>query len=184
MRKNLLILLLLATSISGADIQYPSGYNFDNQYLINSRTVSTTDTIVITQTFSNNESFTVNGFYFSENIPANFILHSQTLTLNGNSFSYSFDNSQISEFVDNNCYYWVIDDPSGVVQNSINPGDAILLEIKLTCDIAGNYVLPMHTNSFYGNQTSFFTTDDEILITVTNFTDTIPPDDISDLSGF
>ncbi|MEA1980691.1 MAG: hypothetical protein U9N54_06935 [candidate division Zixibacteria bacterium] len=182
MWKFILVLLLLATTVIAADILYPSGYDFDSQYQINDQAIFTTDTLIISRTFSSNESFTIDGFYFSENIPDNFVMQNYTLTLNGNSISHDYDNTQISEFVGNNCYYWIIDDPSGATQNSINQGDEILLELKLTCDIAGDYILPMHTNSFYGNQTPFFATDNEILITVTNPTDTIPPGPINDLS--
>ena len=182
MWKFILVLLLIATTVIAADILYPSGYNFDNQYLINSQTISTTDTLIISRTFSNNESFTVDGFYFSENIPDDFVMQNYTLTLNGNSISHDYDNTQISEFAGNNCYYWIVDDPSGTTQNSISQGDEILLELKLTCDVAGNYILPMHTNSFYGSQTPFFATDDEILVTVTSPPDTIPPGQIIDFS--
>jgi uncharacterized repeat protein (TIGR01451 family) len=177
--------LLILPVASAAETLYPTGSNFIMQYNLSTQTIGVGDTLTISRVLVNNESFPISGLYFSENIPSEFSLVENSVTVNGGSIDYEFDGSLGSMFPGNRCYYWVIDAPDGSVQNHINPGDSVVVTIRLTCSKAGNYVLPLHTGSFLGNTSGFFATDDAISITVTSpSADTVPPDRITDLEAF
>jgi len=166
-----------------AETLYPAGYNLLSQYELSSQSLSPGDTLIITRSVINNELFPISGLYFSENFPAEFNLVEYSVTKNGSEITHLFDSTISSTFADNDCYYWIIDDPEGSVHNIINPGDNIVLIIKLTCSLTGIYSFPMHTGAFYGNSTGFFTTGDSLLINVSSTSDSIPPSRITDLDA-
>ena len=175
--------LILPLCLSAAETIYPSGYNLICEYQLSDQSLSTEDTLIITRTFVNNESFTVGGLYFSENMPAEFDLVDYSITRNGSDLTCEFDDTKGPVVAGNRSYYWVVDDPDGSVQNAINPGDIIVLTARVRCTTPDDYTLPIHTAAFYGNLSGFFSTDQPLSISVTAPSDTTPPDGIIDLGS-
>ena len=169
--------------LSQAESFYPSGYSIVSLYEVNSQSLYTNDTLIITRTIVNNESFPVSGLYFSDNFPPHFNLIDYSLANNHNILDHTFDETVNSLFTGYNCFYWIIDDPSGSVQNIINPGDSLVLSLRLVCSLADNYMFPLHTSTFYGNSTSFFSTSDALFIDISTEIDTISPSAINDLEA-
>lgn len=181
----IILLMLILPVTPAAETLYPSGANIILQYNLSAQSINVGDTLTISRVLVNNESYPISGLYFSENIPSEFGLVDQSVTVNGGDINYEFDGSLGSMFPGNRCYYWIVDDPDGSIQNYINPGDSVVVTIRLTCSEAGNYLLPLHTGSFLGNTSGFFATDDAISITVTSSSaDITPPERITDLEAF
>ena len=66
-------MIISVSTIFGADESlYPSGFNITAQYTSSAGKLAITDTLVITRTIANNESFDIHDLYFSENIPPEF----------------------------------------------------------------------------------------------------------------
>lgn len=163
------ILNFLSIELQSAETLYPSGFSITSQYELSASTITTADTLVITRTIVNHESFILTGLYYSENLSPEFQVESHSITLNGAGISYSFlgpsSNSVITGY---NTYYWIVDEPgsSGSIHNDINPGDSLVLTLMLTCSTVGDYSLPLHTTVFYGNASGIFSTGDTQAITV------------------
>ncbi len=180
----IIVIIILVPFMGFAEILFPTGYNFLNQYNINTQSISSDDTLIITRTIVNNESFSLTGLFFSEHIPEEFNLIDHSVTKNGNSISYIFDNTIFPSYPDNNCFYWIVDDPNGEILNSINPGDNLTLITKYTCSVNGNYTFPLHSSSFYGNSTGFYSTANSLQISVSSEIDVTPPARVIDLEAF
>lgn len=178
----LLILIIPITSLNAESI-YPSGNNVSCQYLLSSQSITTTDTLIITRTLTNNSSFSLSGLYFSDNFPGNFSLIDYSIKLNGVDISYQFEDSVESIFSGNNYYYWIIDNPDGSIEKSINQGDSLTFTMKLICNQIGSYVFPLHTSTFYGNSTAFFATEDLYDIIVSTAADQTPPSGITNIEA-
>ncbi len=163
---------------------YPGGYNIDCQYDLSASSLPANDTLVLIRTISNNESFGLTGLYFSENLPTEFEIIEHSVKINGSDISDQFTGN-ISPSVVNgyNTCEWLIDSPSGNPVNVIYTGQELTFEFKVICNTPGDYQLPFHTSSFYGNGQGFFTTDNQISVIITEPPDTTPPADISDLQA-
>jgi len=160
---------MLVTLGAAADQLFPQGGNITCEYSLELTEFSTGDTLTINRVLRNNESFALSGLYFSDNLPPSFNVASYNLLLNGGNIEHYYSGaSQDSVIGFYDTYYWVIDEPdvNKIVSNTINPGDVLELEIRITFTQAGYYSLPMHTTVFYGNQTGFFATDSGYLISV------------------
>ncbi|MCP4584110.1 MAG: hypothetical protein GY839_21055, partial [candidate division Zixibacteria bacterium] len=123
-----------------AETLYPSGYNIVSQCQLSGSDISTGDTLVITRTVQNNESFALDGLYFSENIPSEFTLTEFVIKVNSNDITPLFSNNiSPSIVIGYNTCDWVIDDPDGDPQNLIDPGNILVFELKLTSSVVGAY---------------------------------------------
>jgi len=174
-----LTILLLIFQISAGETLYPLGYDLNSRYLVNSNTIAIGDTLIINRTIANHESFSITGLYFSENLPPQFEVASVTMKINGSDIGYKRHGpvlSLIRASYDN--YVWEIDAPADNTINTVlNPGDSVQFQLKLSCDIPGIYLLPLHTTVFYSNNQGFLSTSDSIQIEIVSSsgTDTTPP---------
>jgi hypothetical protein len=174
MAKNSLILALLLWHFPAAEAQaeetvYPAGHDFVCQYGVSDAVVAAHDTVLITRTLVNNDTFSIAGLYFSENIPLRFIIVSYSIRENGEEIEHFFQEERGRPVVEGyTTYYWVIDEPGAAVtaKKYIDPGEVVDLMLKLVCDSAGEYVLPLHTTAFYGGGSGYFSTGDEVTVRV------------------
>lgn len=162
-------LLSLPDLLWPQDVIFPSGYSVVSYYEVSDFALSTQDTLTISRSLANNESFPLIGLYFSENLPPEFEILSYLITLNGSNISQSFQEFSPEPIIPGfRAYYWVFHDPfaSDSVQNEIDPGDSVALELRLICSTSGEYLFPFHTTVFYGNGTGFFATGDSTFLEV------------------
>jgi hypothetical protein len=168
-------------SVFSEEPLYPEGYNVLIAYEANGPIITNIDTLVITRNLVNHEQFRLTGIYFSENIPPGFELLGHSITVNGNAVSCEPD-TIVNSFISGcKLYHWIVDEPGGAIQNSLNPGDSLVFRLQLICPLPGQYTLPHHTTSFYGNSTGFFSTGDSLAVSIVPVSDTIPPNRITDL---
>ncbi len=171
---RLLFVLVLGATLGGnvfpSEAVLPDGYNIVSDYTLNSISLTYGDTLVITRILVNNESFSLAGVYFSENLPAVFEIVSEQVSKNGAPLSFvrqgPFPDSVLAGY---STYYWVIDSPdsSENIHNSLASGDSLFLEIKIVSTDIGDYLLPFHTTVCYGDSTGIFSVSDSTTISVT-----------------
>ena len=180
----LTIFIFSGAAILASESLLPTGYNLLSGYDLNTSEITPGDTLVITRTLDNNESFALSGLYFSENIPSQFSIVSYSIKLNGVDIPVQYS-SNLSPSIINGYNYceWLVDSPNGYPTNNIYAGQTLIFELKLTCQTPGNYSLPFHSSSFYGNNSGFFSTDNAIAITVSEAPDVTPPAAIIDLEA-
>ena len=164
---------------------YPAGFDIQTQYALSDLSVATSETLTVTRTIVNNESFQITGLYFSENLPEELKVISYSIAVNGADVSYIYYNALSSSILDDfETYRWIVDEPGGTgqPQNALAPGDSLVFQLNLASAVAGQFALPFHTTTFFGNGTGFFSTDEMLMITVEDlYPDTIPPAKIIDL---
>ena len=153
---TLLVVILSPLFLNAEESIFPSDYDIEYTYEVNSLILNLDDTLVITRIINNNEFFSLTGLYFSENVPLGINLESYTLTKNGMNLSNNYEIYLNSIYPGFNTMYWIIDDPDGSVENQINHNDTLILTISLTCSTSGIYNFPLHTFSFFGNTNAFF----------------------------
>ncbi|MEW5924656.1 MAG: T9SS type A sorting domain-containing protein [Candidatus Zixiibacteriota bacterium] len=165
-----LIIVLFGFHIAtAADNVYPTSYDISCNYVISSDMVAISDTFTISRTLVNNESFNLSGLYYSDNLPSAFAIVAQNITINGNPVSFVSASPLENHIVEGyNGYYWIVDSPDGSegVSNIIEPGDVVNMQLKVICNSVGNYLLPIHTAVFYGNNVGLFATSDSLEIEV------------------
>ncbi|HUV30396.1 MAG TPA: hypothetical protein VMY05_04800 [Acidobacteriota bacterium] len=178
-------LFLLPARLCGQETVHPTGYSIVSTYTLTELEVAAGDTLAITRTVVNNESFPLSGLYFSENLPAQFEIVSYSVTVAGAAGACLFEHAALNPVVAGyETYYWIIDEPgeSDTLGSVLNPGDSTVLELRLTCDLAGEFQFPLHTTVFYGNANGFFSADGAAVIVVSeSAVDTIPPAKVIDL---
>jgi len=180
----MLTMLIPVNFTFAAETLYPSGYNIISQYYLSDYAITITDTLIITRTVQNNESFALSGLYFSDNLPPEYSLVGYSIRLNGNNISNQFAANIAPSIVAGFATYeWVVDDPDGNPENIINPGQSLVFELRLHCGNIGEYQLPFHTTAFLGGSSGFYSTNEAIIVTVQNSEDTIPPAAIGDLEA-
>jgi len=164
------VLVVIFTNITSArERLYPVGYSIFIKYNISTTIMTSSDTLEITRTLTNNEIFDLSGLYLSENLPPEFEVISSSMTINNNPipflYSGAIHNQVLSSY---NAYRWVIDTPAGPdsISTAITAGQMLLLQYEIICDTPGNFMLPMHAACFYGDSTGFFTTSDTLQIIV------------------
>lgn len=163
---------------------YPSGYNLSSQYDLSDYAFTIADTLLITRTVRNNESFPISGLYFSENLPPEFSLIDYSIRLDGNDIAIQFMENMAPAVVDGyTTYEWVVDNPGGSPQNVINPGQSIVFELRLICANIGTYQFPFHATAFSGGSSGFYSTDEIITLNVSGAEDHIPPAAIGNLEA-
>ena len=184
MKLSILAILVILSGVAIAEPVHPSGYNVTSQYTVNSTNITVGDTLVITRTITNNSGYTLSGAYLIDNMPSQFSVVSQAARLNGSNITYQYTNNinppLVSGYVTSE---WLIDDPDGSPANNINSGGSLVITVRAVCAAAGQYQLPFHTVSFYGNNTGFYATDNALTININNPVDTTPPAAILDLGA-
>ncbi|MDF1545936.1 MAG: hypothetical protein P1R58_12655, partial [bacterium] len=178
-------LFFLSLPVQAADMVYPVSSQATVDYSLSNQTPAAGELITITRILKNNESFPLTGIYFSENLPPDIVIESYSLTVNGTAGSAEFMGPFADEIeVGYQCYRWLVDspDPLSPFQVTLNPGDSVVLATTVTCSTEGDYQLPFHTVSFYGNGEGCFATASPQTVSVGPPPDTIPPSAITDLS--
>ncbi len=162
----IILITIMTISAYSQEILYPSGNNIQCSYSVSDTEISVADTMIIRRTLVNNEGFSLENLYFSENIPNELDVASYNVSINGIAIDYNFSGPIPDDVVDGyEAYYWVIDSPiEEGINNDLNSGDSIELEIKIISNTPGSYTLPLHTTVFFGNGSGFFSTSDEIEI--------------------
>ncbi|PKK84290.1 MAG: hypothetical protein CVT49_03950 [candidate division Zixibacteria bacterium HGW-Zixibacteria-1] len=175
MKKILVMALYLILALSGFtgaqgnDYVYPSGYSINCNYLLSSDLVAISDTFTISRTLTNNELFDLNGLYFSDNLPSEFLVVDQKVTVNGVPLPFLSIGPIEGHIVDGyGSYSWIIDSrgEAAGVDYSVQPGEIINLELKIVCNSLGKFQLPTHSAVFSGNNTGFFALSDSLEIEV------------------
>jgi len=182
MRHTLFLTILAAglvslTSVS-AETVHPSGTNIAASYSLSGTALTTNDTLVISRSIVNRESFALSGLYLSDNLPPQLSIVGAEIKLNGAPLVVADSAGSILSGYVSHC--WLVGTPGG--GTDMNPGDSLSLELKVTCAAEGTYALPLHTTVGYGNGDGFFAADSAAAITVAAPADITPPSAISNLS--
>lgn len=157
-----------ALAAAGDDV-YPPSYSIHSSYLVSSESVAVADTFFVRRTLISDEAFSLSGLYFSDNLPPEFIIADQTLTVNGAAIPFLTVGpitGQISP--EHHAYRWIVDSHGehGGYDYIVAPGDTVELKLDLVCNHPGQYSLPTHTTVFMGNNTGFFATSTPVVVTV------------------
>lgn len=91
----LLIALLLPAYLNPEELLYPTGHNISCWYELSDSAFFAPDSLTITRGLLDNESFPISGLYFSENLPCEFQIISHSITLNGDTMMYSFQEGRV-----------------------------------------------------------------------------------------
>ena len=134
-----IVILFFPLYLFAEETLYPSGYNLISLSESNSYNIYSGDTLVLTRTIVNNETFSLTGLYFSDYIPQVFNLIEHSITRNGNTINYESDNPTESVYSGTNSLHLIVDNPSGSVQNSVYPGDSIILKRENDTPITLSY---------------------------------------------
>jgi hypothetical protein len=158
-----IILLLVGITAAGAhaetDVFYPAGYSLSASYEISQTTMTVSDTLVLNRSLVNGEAYSLTSLYFADNLPSPFSVVSYALTRNGQPIGCGFSGANTDTVLPGyDAYQWVVDWPDslGGLQTEIISGDSLHLEVKVTCDEAGSYSLPLHTIVCCGNGGQMF----------------------------
>ncbi len=176
---TILIVGLLSLASASAETVHPAGTNFAAAYSLSGTSLTTNDTLVISRSFVNGESFAITGLYLSENLPPELSIVGADISLNGSPLTVADSSESILSGYVSHC--WLIGTPGS--GTDMNPGDSLSLELKVTCATEGTYALPLHTTVGYGNGAGVFAADSAAAITVSAPADITPPAAISDLSA-
>ena len=166
---GLLLVIIGYTTAPAADNIYPVTYDISCNYAISADVVAISDTLFISRTLVNNESFNLTGLYYSDNFPPQFSVVEQNITINGIPAPFVSSGPLDNHIVEGyDGYCWIIDSPDGSegMSNVVAPGDVVEMEIKIVCGDVGKYLLPIHTAVFYGNNVGFFATSDSLEVEV------------------
>ena len=165
------VALVLTFALSHAVEQVrPPGFEIGLTYEISQATLDVGDTLVITRTVVNRETFALSGLYFGESLPVDFQVLDYAVTINGQPIVCTFAGiATTALFPGYSTYHWVIDDPlsAATVHTVVDPGDSLTFVLTATAGQAGEFALPLHHAAFYGNGDGFFAISDDIpMITV------------------
>ncbi len=157
------------TAVHAQENVFPDTINIDPAYSISSGDFSVNDTVFISRTLINNESFNLENLFLSENLPSEFTLISSTANINGLPVSRYYSGPQLDHiFTGYNTYRWAIDLPvhDDTLNNILMPGDTLIIQYAFVCSTEGVYLLPFHTLCCYGNNTGIFTVSDTFSVVV------------------
>jgi len=156
--------LVLTFALSHAAEQLrPSGFDIGLTYEINQATLNAGDTLVITRTIVNHESFVLTGLYLGESLPTEMVVLDHAVAVNGQVIDYAFSGTATTTLIYGyHTYHWVIDDPRtiGSFGTVLMPGDSLALVLKVIGNRQGDFVLPLHQTVFYGGGKAFFAVGD------------------------
>ena len=158
--------LSLGDSLQAQEALHPSNAGVSVAYGLSSRDFRVNDTVSVNRSITNNGAFPLSNLYLTENLPSQFLLIGQTISINGanarNAFVGPVLNGEISGY---NLFEWVIDypGPGDSLDRSINPGERLDLVYDFVIQSPGNFTLPFHTLSFYSQGSGYFTVADSII---------------------
>lgn len=159
-------LCLGPSSANGEDV-YPAGYSITSNYQLSDSLLALSDTLIISRSIVNSESFDLIGLYFSDNFPPAATIIDYNLEVGGAPVIPAFTDGQ-ADVVVSGCdvHWWPIDDPQnpGGVHDTVGPGETVSLTVRLLFDSVGSYSFPLHTTVFRGDATSFFATEDTLYV--------------------
>ncbi len=164
--KRLFISLLLSAGLPAAAVRaqepvYPDNSSVTSLYHLSDSVLSAADTLIVTRTLTNAESFPLTGLYFSDNLPAGLNVVGYTATLNGAPLAVAFAGPLAGNVIgDFRTYRWVVDspEPTDYISRTIYPGDQVRLTYRIAASDIGDFVLPLHTTVCFGNGDGIFAT--------------------------
>lgn len=170
-------LIMLEAEIAFSETLYPAGSNISSSYQLSALSISLDDTLIITRTVVNHESFALTGLYFSENLPSQFEVVGHAVSIDGRPISYLFvlplSDATVSGF---DRYEWIVDEAdSSSVNNAVEPGESITLQLFVVPNDTGLYLMPLHSAVFYGSGGGFFSTDSSLSVWVSPSVDIDEP---------
>ena len=154
-----LVLMAAADTLAEADLFYPAGHSLSASYEASHTSMTVSDTLVLSRSLVNGESYALTSLYFADNLPPEFSVISYTLTRNGGPIGCGFSGPNADTVLPGyDAYQWVVDWPDafGGLQTEIISDDSLHLEVMVTCDEAGSYSLPLHTLVCCGNNGQMF----------------------------
>lgn len=147
---------------------YPEGHDIVVTYELSSSDLEIGDTLLVTRTVTNNESYGLTNLYLAENLPFEFSILSYSLEIDGAAIPHAHSGPLGGEvFPSCNSYRWIIDDPApdDPANRVLMPGELLELEYAIICITVGNYALPLHTLCAYGDTSGIFTVADSLTVT-------------------
>jgi len=165
---SLFLFFIILEYSEAQETVYPAGHNIVATYELSSTDLEIVDTLLVTRTITNNESFGLANLYLAENLPFEFGILSYSLEIDGAPIPHAYLGPFGGEiFSSCNSYRWVIDDPSpsDTTNRVLMPGELLVLEYAIACTTVGNYVLPFHTLCAYGDTSGIFTVADSLMVT-------------------
>jgi len=154
-----MVLIASAKTLAEADMFYPAGHNISASYEVSRTDMTVSDTLILSRSLVNGESYSLTSLYFADNLPPEFTIVSYSLSRNGQPIDCDFSTRNADSVLSGyDAYQWVVDwpDSSGGLQTEILSGDSLHLEMTVTCDAAGSYLLPLHTLVCCGNSGQMF----------------------------
>lgn len=186
---RILISLVILTSVVDTVAQdpvYPQGLNILCEYSMTNSSITAGDTLVIQRVVVNNESYSMAGLYFSENLPSVFAVIQHTIRVNGNGIQYVYPDPDSGSVVAGfEVHRWLVDSPDAAAgfANEILSGDSVVFDLALICETPGTYEFPLHTVVAFGNGAGLFSVANPVSVVVTGNTDSIPPAPVIDLAA-
>lgn len=163
------ISLVISAGLSAEEPVYPSMFNITSDYSISSDRVALADTFIISRTLINEESFDLNGLYFSDILPPEFSIIDQTIRING-AEPEIITVGPIPDYIMSgyDCYHWIVDSRGEYagIDYVINPGDTVTLDLFIVSNAVGLFTLPLHSTVFNGNGPGFFATSGPIEVEI------------------
>ena len=179
-----LLLVIPAVAAMAADEIHPNSLQLAVDYELSGNSVATDQTLAITRVIRNNESYPITGIYFSDNLPPQFTITFAEISRNGNPVTFESTGPVAGEIENGyDLYRWMIDspDPGSPTQFSLNPGDSVILYLEVACSEVGDYQLPLHTISGFGNGAGLFAVSGPVALSIVEPADIISPAAVSDL---
>ena len=123
---------------SGADYAFPASAAISASRVLSATTIKSGETISVTFTLTNAASLALNGFFFSENLPAGCTVATTSVKVNGNAITVTPSISATGAIYSGlKTHTWLIQDPSAYGgANTINASSGTI-EIKYTIGTLG-----------------------------------------------
>ncbi len=162
------LFFLIPGAVLAQETVFPAGHNIDAAYSLSAFDLSVDDTLLITRSIANHESFSLPNLYMADNLPPQFSIISYSLEIDGVPASHSYTGSLGGEVIPScDSYRWIIDEPSpsDTSNRPLLPNETLTLEYAVVCAVIGSYTLPYHTFCAYGDTSGIFSTADSLFVT-------------------
>ncbi len=144
-----LAVLVLCYAAQSFAASYPAGLSLDLDRAFPSSAIPVGDPASVAAVFTTLETDDLFGFYYSEQFPEWLAVETESVTLNGASISYLYEEGDpgepISEWVS---HRWVIGDPDEGGQLLLEYGDVLIVEYSLVAAAPG--VVRMEHDGWFG----------------------------------